>query len=90
MNATIQVDAALEKEAQELFQRLGLTMTAAVNLFLRQAVLKQALPLSEEDPDTFTREEMLAKFDRGVQQYREGRYVLKTMDELEAMARDGE
>ena len=88
MNATIQVDATLEKEAQELFQRLGLTMTAAVNLFLRQAVLKQALPLSEEDPDTFTEEELLAKHERGLEAIRAGYGITKTMAELEAMARE--
>ena len=89
MNAIgIQIDPALEKEAQAVLRKSGLTLTAAVNLFLRQTVREQAIPFAVNDPEQFTETELLEKHARGVRQYREGRYIVKTMEELEAMARD--
>ena len=50
MNAMIQVDAIAKQEAQEIFQRLGLTVSDAVNLFLRQTVREQAIPFHVGQP----------------------------------------
>lgn len=47
MNATmvnIRLEANLKKEAENLFSDLGLTMTSAINIFLRQAVREQSIP----------------------------------------------
>ena len=44
VSTNIKVDAALKKEAQELFSALGMDMTTAVNIFLRQAVREQGIP----------------------------------------------
>jgi len=38
------MDAELKKQADELFSDLGLNMTTAMTMFLRQAVRKQAIP----------------------------------------------
>lgn len=40
----VRVDEKLKKEASELFADLGLDMSTAVNMFLRQAVIKDGLP----------------------------------------------
>lgn len=40
----IRLDASLKQEAEELFSTLGLNMTSAINMFLRQAVRDQAIP----------------------------------------------
>lgn len=44
VNTNISLDADLKKSAQALFSDLGLDMTTAVTLFLRQAVREQAIP----------------------------------------------
>lgn len=41
---SISLDADLKREAQALFQDLGIDMSAAVSLFLRQAVQCDGLP----------------------------------------------
>lgn len=46
----IRIDAELKKEATELFTYLGLDMSSAVNLFLRQCVLHEGLPFNVEVP----------------------------------------
>lgn len=45
-NITVRVDEELKKQAEELFNDLGLGMTAAITAFLKQAVREQRVPLS--------------------------------------------
>lgn len=40
----LRIDKDLKKQAEELFETLGLNMTTAMNVFLRQAVREQGLP----------------------------------------------
>ena len=40
----VRMDTNLKHEAENLFSDLGLTMTSAINLFLRQAVREQSIP----------------------------------------------
>lgn len=51
----IRIDADLKKEASELFSYLGLDMSSAVNLFLRQCVLHEGLPFNVGAPRYSTR-----------------------------------
>ena len=44
-NINIRTDAEVKKAAQLLFDRLGMDMTTAVNIFLRQAISKNTFPL---------------------------------------------
>ena len=41
----IRTDADVKKKAEILFSELGVNMTTAINMFLRQAIRDQALPL---------------------------------------------
>ncbi|MCL1917283.1 MAG: type II toxin-antitoxin system RelB/DinJ family antitoxin [Peptococcaceae bacterium] len=43
-NVSIRIDMQLKKQAEELFLDLGLNMTSAVTMFLRQAVRSQGIP----------------------------------------------
>jgi DNA-damage-inducible protein J len=43
-NVSIRMDVDLKKQAEELFSDLGLNMTVAVTMFLRQAVRTQGIP----------------------------------------------
>lgn len=44
VSMNIRMDSAVKKQAQELFSALGMDMTTAVNIFLRQAIQRQGLP----------------------------------------------
>lgn len=46
----IRIDCNVKKEATKLFKNLGLDMSSAVNIFLRQCILKGGLPFSVEIP----------------------------------------
>ena len=43
-NINIRVDREVKNKAQEVFTALGLDMTSAVNIFLRQAIRKNGIP----------------------------------------------
>ena len=43
-NVSIRMDVDLKKQAEELFSDLGLNMTVAMTMFLRQAVRSQGIP----------------------------------------------
>ncbi len=44
VSTSIKIDAETKKEAQKLFKDLGMNLTTAVNIFLKQAVREQGLP----------------------------------------------
>ena len=43
-NINIRVDSEVKNKAQDVFSALGLDMTSAVNIFLRQAIRKNGIP----------------------------------------------
>ncbi len=43
-NLNIRLDSKLKKDAEDLFKRLGLNMSSAINVFLTQSVREQAIP----------------------------------------------
>lgn len=43
-NISIRMDIELKKQAEKLFNELGMNMTTAFNIFLRQAVRQQRIP----------------------------------------------
>ena len=46
----IRIDENLKKQANELFSQLGMDMSSAMNIFLRQCVLRGGLPFNVELP----------------------------------------
>lgn len=43
-NLNIRVDKDLKRNSEELFSKLGLNMTTACNMFLREAVRENGIP----------------------------------------------
>ena len=50
----IRIDSGVKKQANELFNELGLDMSSAVNIFLRQCILRGGLPFKVEVPQYST------------------------------------
>lgn len=44
INVTIQMDKNLKLQSEELFKDLGLSLSAAINIFIKQAVREQRIP----------------------------------------------
>lgn len=45
-NINIRTDSNLKKKADALYNKLGLTMSTAINMFLKESVRTKSLPLS--------------------------------------------
>ena len=56
VNVTLRVDADLKKQADVLFAELGMNLTTAFNIFLRQSVREQRIPfhVSRNVPNAVT------------------------------------
>jgi len=52
-NLTIRIDEDIKREAESLFNRIGLNMSSAINVFFRQAVREQAIPFELKPYDAF-------------------------------------
>ena len=51
VSTNIRIDADLKREAASLFEAMGTNLSAAVNLFLTQAVLKRKIPFEVSLPE---------------------------------------
>ena len=56
VNVTLRVDEDLKKQADALFSELGMNLTTAFNIFLRQSVREQQIPfqVSKNVPNAVT------------------------------------
>ena len=45
-NINIRVDSEIKSQAQDVFTSLGLDMSTAINIFLRQAIRQRGLPFA--------------------------------------------
>ena len=50
ISTNIKIDPELKEQSQALFESLGLSMSTAINMFLRQAVREQAIPFRVGNP----------------------------------------
>ena len=87
-NLTIRIDESIKREAETLFSRIGLNMSAAINVFFRQAVRAQAIPFDLKPYDDYYTGAKLERIRHSVGQAERGEVVTKTLAELEAMADD--
>lgn len=62
VNVTIRVDEELKKQADSLFNDLGMNLSTAFNIFLKQSVREQGMPfvISKNVPNVVTQAAMEA------------------------------
>ena len=86
-NLNIRVDEDIKKQADTLFAGLGMNMSTAVNIFLRQALRRGGVPFDIVDP--FYSEYNQRRLHDSIAQYKtDGVVIMKTMAELEALEKD--
>lgn len=84
-NLTISIDEDIKREAENLFNKIGLNMSSAINVFFRQAVREQAIPFELKPYDDYYTGERLARILHSKDQAEKGEIITKTLAELEAM-----
>ena len=85
---TIRIDEEVKKEAETLFNKLGLSISGAANVFFRQAIREQAIPFqikATSKYDEYFNDHNMGILKKSIEQVKTGNIVKKTMAELEAM-----
>ena len=79
-NVFARVEPEIKEQAEQVLEQLGIPMSNAVSMFLRQVVLQQGIPfemkLPKEKPVAFgalTKEQRDAELEKGMADIREGR-----------------
>jgi DNA-damage-inducible protein J len=87
VQVNIRIDDTLKEQADSLFEELGMNMSTAVNVFIREALRRRGIPFkisTERDP--FYSRENMKWLEESAAEGKQGRWVIKTLEELEQMA----
>jgi len=82
----IRIDDSIKDQGERLFNTLGMNLSTAVNIFIRQAVREGGIPFQiTTKSDPFFSEANMRVLRQSIQEAEEGKFVTKTLDELRAM-----
>ena len=85
-NLNIRIDKELKEQAEVFFSELGLTMSSAFNIFVRQSLRQGKIPFELSIvPDPFYSSTNMAVLRKSIQEANEGKFVTKTLEELRTM-----
>lgn len=85
-NLNIRIDKELKEHAEAFFADLGLSMTAAFNIFVRQSLKQGKIPFEIIGAiDPFYSATNMRALEQSIRELNEGKTVTKTMDDLRAM-----
>ncbi|MCL1862078.1 MAG: type II toxin-antitoxin system RelB/DinJ family antitoxin [Defluviitaleaceae bacterium] len=93
-NVTIRIDETVKKEAETLFDKLGMSMSGAINIFVRQAIREQAIPFpiraktSEEKYSEYFNPHNMKVLMESIEQAKNGQIIAKSLADLESMEND--
>ena len=83
----IRMDEDVKKNMEKLCNELGITISAAFNIFARKMIRENGIPF-EVTADPFYSESNLLALDESIKELKEGKVIRKTLKELEAMEND--
>ena len=79
-NLYVRIDPEVKEQAEKVFDGLGITMSNAVGLFLKQVVINQAIPFElklapagYKPVDTLAEDEFDAELEKGYADYLDGK-----------------
>lgn len=78
------IDADVKRDMEEVCSRMGLTMTAALNLFINKVTMERRIPFEiTADPDPFYSESNIRYLEGKMADYKSGHLKLAEHDLLE-------
>ena len=88
-NINIRMDEDLKKQFDAFCTAVGLNMTTAFNVFARATVRQQRIPFEiAAEADPFYSEANQTRLRESIAELKHGKFIVKTMEELEAMERE--
>ncbi len=83
----IRMDENVKKSMEKLCNELGITISAAFNIFARKMIRENGIPF-EVSVDPFYSESNIKAIDESIKELKEGKVVTKTLKDLESMEND--
>lgn len=83
----IRMDENVKKSMEKLCNELGITISAAFNIFARKMIREHGIPF-EVSADPFYSDSNMQALEESIKQLEEGKVINKTLEELEAMEND--
>ncbi len=88
-NVFVRVEPEIKEQAEEVLSQLGIPMSNAVSMFLRQIVLQRGIPFEIKLPQnkplaysSLTKEQFDTEIEKGMNDIREGKtYSLQDVEE---------
>ena len=85
-NLNIRIDKELKEQAEVFFNELGLNMSSAFNIFVRQSLREGKIPFELSlVKDPFYSSTNMAVLRKSIKEANEGKFVTKTLNELRVM-----
>lgn len=81
---SIRLDSEVKEQAQQVFNNLGMDMTTAINIFLRQAIQYQGLPFDVRLDENWKLLEVLTDLDQNRNMSQSFESVSDLMEDLRA------
>ncbi len=81
------MDAQVKADMEKVCEDLGMNMSTAFNIYAKKIAREHRIPF-ELNADPFYSESNLAVLRESIEQLEQGKVVVKTMEELEAMERE--
>lgn len=81
---SIRLDSEVKEQAQQVFNNLGMDMTTAINIFLRQAIQYQGLPFDVRLDENRKLLEVLTNLDQNRNMSQSFESVSDLMEDLRA------
>lgn len=78
------IDETTKKQLEEICSELGITMSTAFNIFAKKVIREKRIPF-DVSIDPFYSESNIKAISESIKQLEEGKVIIKTMEELEAM-----
>lgn len=87
---SLRFDDKMKKELDELCDELGMNLTTFFTIYAKKALRERKIPfeVTAKKEDPFYSESNMRRIRESEEQIRQGRVVIKTMEELEAMANE--
>ena len=82
---SFRMERSQKNELEKVCREMGMTMTTAFNIFAQRVIRDRKIPF-EVSADLFYSEKNLKWLEESQREIEEGKVVVKTMEELEAMA----
>ena len=79
------IDEATKKQMEQICSELGITMSTAFNIFAKKVIREKRIPF-DVSIDPFYSENNMKALSKSIEELEQGKVVVKSMEELEAMA----